>query len=122
MNLDISGYRMHSSVISNYQQRLDMKEATLITSFDFQDKASVTTRMMSLRHLPYSAMIIVEVEAKQDIKMTASSVLEAPTHLNDVRNYYSEIDRPHIVIPLMTSVGLSPSNRIKVAGIKLFHF
>jgi len=50
------------------------------------------------------------------------SVIEAPNHLNDVRNYYAEIDRPHVKIPLMTSVGLSPSGNIKVAASNSFIF
>ncbi len=50
------------------------------------------------------------------------SVIEAPNHLNDVRNYYAEIDRPHVKIPLMTSVGESPSGKHIVAASNSFIF
>lgn len=122
MNLDIDGQRITAGNIRNYKQTLDMKHAVLITNFDYENKATVTTEMMALRHLPYSSINVITIEAKQDIKVTPMSVIEAPTHLNDVRNYYAEIDRPHVMIPLMTSVGLSPSGRLKVAASNSFIF
>ena len=122
MNLDIDGRRIGSKDIQNYQQTLNMKEAALTTTFDVGEKATVKTSMMALRHLPYTAMIIVEISAKQNIKITPMSVIEAPNHLNDVRNYYAEIDRPHVKIPLMTSVADSPSGKLKVACSNSFIF
>jgi trehalose/maltose hydrolase-like predicted phosphorylase len=65
---------------------------------------------------------VVEITAKQDLTITPMSVIEAPNHLNDVRNFYSEIDRPHVKIPLLTSVALSPSGRLKVAASTSFIF
>jgi trehalose/maltose hydrolase-like predicted phosphorylase len=122
MNLDIDQQRISKDNIQNYKQTLNMQEAALITTFDVGAKASVKTTMMSLRHLPYTSMIVVEIKAKKDISITPMSVIEAPNHLNDVRNYYAEIDRPHVKIPLMTSVALSPSGRIRVAASNSFIF
>lgn len=122
MNLDIDGIRIGAKDIQNYQQVLDMKLANLTTTFDVGQKAKVTSTMMALRHLPYSAMTIVEIKALKDITITPMSVIEAPNHLMDVRNYYSEIDRPHVLISLLTSVGQSPSGRLKVAASNSFIF
>lgn len=122
MNLDVDGHRIGRREISNYAQVLDMKQAVLETSFEVGDKASVRHTMMALRHLPYTALSVVEITAKKDITITPMSVIEAPNHLNDVRNFYSEIDRPHVKIPLLTSVALSPSGRVKVAASTSFIF
>ncbi len=122
MNLDIDGQRIDINNISHYQQTLDMKKATLKTSFNVGNKASVETEIMSLRHLPYTSLIEMEIHAHEDIKIAPMSVIEAPNHLNDVRNYYAEIDRPHVKIPLMTSVGLSPSGTVKLAASNSFIF
>src|SRR6478609_8714777 len=111
MNLEVDGRRIGIKDISNYHQTLDMKRAILVTTFDVGDKVSVKHSMMALRHLPYTAMSMVEIKAKKDTRVTPMSVIEAPNHLIDVRNLYSEIDRPHVVIPLMTSVGKSPSGK-----------
>ncbi len=122
MNLDIDGHRISGENISNYEQTLNMKSASLVTTFDVQDKAEIRSEMMSLRHLPYTALTTITIKAKKDIVITPMSVIEAPNHLQDVRNYYSEIDRPHVKIPLLTSVGLSPSGRLKVAASNSFVF
>ena len=122
MDLDVDGHRINASSIDNYKQSLNMETATIETTFDVGNKAHVTTQLMALRHLPYTALNIITIRAKQDISITPMSVIEAPIHLNDVRNYYAEIDRPHVKIPLMTSVGLSPSGRLKVAASNSFIF
>lgn len=122
MNLDIDGRRIGQRDIQNYKQSLNMRNASLTTTFNVGQKAAVKTTMMALRHLPYTAMIVVEISAKQNIKITPMSVIEAPNHLNDVRNYYAEIDRPHVKIPLLTSVAESPSGRLKVAASNSFIF
>lgn len=115
MNLDVNGRRIGRADISDFRQVLDMKSATLITSFNVGDVLSVKQSMMALRHLPYTVMAIVEIEAKNATSITPMSVIEAPDHLADVRNTFSEIDRPHALIPLMTSVAKSPSGKHSVA-------
>ncbi|MFQ5448697.1 MAG: glycoside hydrolase family 65 protein, partial [Saprospiraceae bacterium] len=122
MNLDVDGQRVSRSNISHFTQTLDMKKAVLTTTFDVGDKLSVRHTMMALRHLPYTALIMVEMTAKKDVTVTPMSVIEAPAHLSDVRNYYAEIDRPHVLIPLLTSVGKSPSGKLTVAASTCFVF
>jgi len=122
MNLDIDGVRISQKNILNYIQTLNMKDAALTTTFDVGQKAKVTSTMMSLRHLPYTALTIIEIKAIKDITITPMSVIEAPNHLADVRNFYAEIDRPHVKISLLTSVGNSPSGRLKVAASNSFIF
>ncbi|MFM8911914.1 MAG: glycosyl hydrolase family 95 catalytic domain-containing protein [Flammeovirgaceae bacterium] len=116
MNLDVDGRRIGIKDVTNYKQVLDMKRATLITTFDVGDKLSVKHSMMSLRHLPYTAMSTVEIKAKKDVKITPMTVIEAPNHLVDVRNTFGEIDRPHVKLSLMSSVGKSPSGKHTLAA------
>lgn len=122
MNLDVDGRRISRNDIANYTQSLDMKNAILTTTFDIGNKASIKSELMSLRHLPYTAMIIYTITAKQLVTITPMSVIEAPDHLSDVRNYYAEIDRPHVKIPLLTSVAMSPSGKLKIAASNSFIF
>jgi len=115
MNLDVDGQRIGQRDIANYRQTLDMKKASLSTTFDVGDKISVRHTIMALRHLPYTALAIIEIKANKTVRITPMSVIEAPNHLTDVRNLFSEIDRPHVVIPLLTSVAKSPTGRHTVA-------
>lgn len=122
MELDLGGVRVSPQTISGYEQKLHMKKAMLQTRFEVEGKGVVTHEMMALRHLPYTAMVNIEIEAFVDMEVTAMSVIEAPDHLQDVRNYYAEIDRPHVKIPLLTSVGQSPSGKYRVAASNSFIF
>jgi len=122
MNLDVDGRRIGRRDISNYRQTLDMQQAQLQTTFEVGDKLAVSHSVMALRHLPYCALTIVELKAKKDVTVTPMSVIEAPEMLQDVRNYYAEIDRPHVLIPLLTSVGKSPSGKYTVAASTSFVF
>ncbi|MEM7571482.1 MAG: glycoside hydrolase family 65 protein [Bacteroidota bacterium] len=122
MNLDVDGQRIGLASISNFEQRLNMRNAELVTTFDLGDKVSVTHRLLSLRHLPFTAMAVVEISAKEAVQITPMSVIEAPTHLRDVRNLYAEIDRPHVTLNLMSSVAESPSGKHRVAASTSFIF
>lgn len=122
MQLDVDGKRVDIKNIKQYEQLLDMQRAELVTTFQALDKISVRHSLMSLRQLPYTAMSIIEIKALQDVEISPMSLIESPTHLQDVRNFYAEVDRPHVLIPLMTSVGLSPTGKFKIAASNSFIF
>jgi protein-glucosylgalactosylhydroxylysine glucosidase len=122
MNMIVGGVYVDKKTAKDYRQTLDMKKAELITTFNIEGKGKVKHTMMALRHLPYTALSIVEVTAEADIEIEPMSVIEAPNHLSDVRNLYAEIDRPHVKIPLMSSVAWSPSGKYKVAASNSFIF
>lgn len=122
MNLDVDGRRVGIRDVEHYSQALDLKRAVLTTTFEVAGKVKVRHDLMALRHLPFTAMSVVEITALKEVSITPMSVIEAPDHLSDVRNYYAEIDRPHVLIPLLTSVANSPSGKWKVAASTAFVF
>ncbi|PWU01844.1 MAG: glycosyl hydrolase family 65 [Bacteroidetes bacterium] len=122
MYLEIDGKRIENRDASNMQQNLDMKHASFSTSMDIGDKASVTYTYYSLRHLPFTVLMDVSITAKKDISITGSSVMEAPDALKDVQNYYNEIDRPHVVISLLTSSAKSPTGKLLMCASNTFLF
>jgi trehalose/maltose hydrolase-like predicted phosphorylase len=122
MYLDVDGARASRANISNYAQTLDMKRAILTTTFEVAGKVKVKHELMALRHLPYSALSVVEIEALADVDVQPYSVIAAPNHLNDVRNFFNTVDRPHVQIPLLTSVADSPSGKHRLAASNSFIF
>src|SRR5438874_9811646 len=103
MYLEIDGKRIDGKSVSNFQQELDMHQASFNSRFDYSDKATVSYTYYSLRHLPFTVLMDVSITSKIDIVITSASVMEAPDALKDVQNYYNEIDKPHVVISLLTS-------------------
>jgi trehalose/maltose hydrolase-like predicted phosphorylase len=123
MYLEVDGARIENfSQVQNAQQVLDMKHASMTTSFNFGDKAAVSYTHYALRQLPYTALVDVTITAKKDIEITPASVMEAPDMLKDVQNYYNEIDRPHVRISLLTSTAKSPTGKLLMAASNSFLF
>jgi len=122
MDMDVNGQRINKNNIKNFTQNLDMKKALLTTSFQYLDKISVSYNIIALRHLPHTALIEVEITALKDVSVTPHSIISAPDMLRDVNNYYHLIDRPHALIPLITSVAKSPTGKHIVAASNSFIF
>jgi len=122
MYLEIDGKRIAGKDATNMKQELDMQKASFTTQFDFADKSSVSYTYYSLRHLPYTVLMDVTITAKKDITITGASVMESPDALKDVQNYYNEIDRPHVVISLLTSTAKSPTGKLLMCASNTFLF
>lgn len=122
MYLEIDGKRIDAKNISAFSQELDMHHASFTTSFDFEDKATISYTYYSLRHLPFTVLMDVSITAKKDLSITAASVMEAPDALKDVQNYYNEIDRPHVTISLLTSSAKSPTGKLLMCASNTFLF
>ena len=122
MQLDIDGKRIGAAQVADMKQELDMKHASFTTSFNYGDKATVSYTYYSLRQLPFTVLMDVTITAKKDITIGSASVMEAPDALKDVQNYYNEIDRPHVVISLLTSSAKSPTGKLLMCASNTFLF
>ena len=122
MNMDIDGHRIGNADATNMRQVLDMKHASLTTTFDYKDKATVSYTYYALRHLPYTVLVDVTINAKKNIEVIPASVMEAPDALKDVQNYYNEIDRPHVKLSLLSSIAKSPTGKLTFASSTTFLF
>jgi trehalose/maltose hydrolase-like predicted phosphorylase len=122
MRFDIDGRGIDAGNISQFTQELDMERAAFTTTFQHQDKATVSYTYYALRHLPYTVLMDVTITPKKDISIGAASVMAAPDLLKDVQNYYNEIDRPHVVISLLTSSAKSPTGKMMMCASNSFIF
>ena len=122
MYLEVDGKRISGNDANNMKQELDMRHANFTTAFNYGDKADVSYTYYSLRQLPFTVLMDVTITAKKDINITSASVMEAPDALKDVQNYYNEIDRPHVVISLLTSSAKSPTGKLLMCASNTFLF
>lgn len=122
MYLEVDGKQIDAQSAANMKQELDMHHASFTTTFDYGDKATVSYTYYSLRQLPFTVLMDVTVTAKKNIATTAASIMEAPDALKEVQNYYNEIDRPHVVISLLTSTAKSPTGKLQMCASNTFLF
>ena len=120
MELIVDNEMINRKNISNFVQTIDMQNAIFTTTFDLGNKVSVKSNILALRHLPHTAMIEMEITAKQDIEFTPISIMQTPDMLRDVQNFFHTIDRPHSLIPLMTSVAKTPTGKHTIAASNSF--
>lgn len=123
-NLDIAvnDQMVDISSAKDFRQSLYMKRAAFFSSFIGHEKLEVTYRLRALRNLPYTGLVEVTLKAKEACKVTLFNNMIAPDHLREVKSFYSEIDRPHVRIPLMTTVANSPSGAHTLAASNSFIF
>jgi len=122
MYLEVDGHRLNAQDARNFRQELDMRRAALTTTFDYQDKATISYTYYALRQLPFTVLLDVSIVAKKDVALTAASVMDAPDALRDVQNYYNEIDRPHATLSLLTSSAKSPTGKLLLCASTSFLF
>jgi len=122
MQLEIDGKRIGAADATHFKQELDMHHANFTGSFDYSDQATIRYTYYSLRQLPFTVLMDVELIAKKDLVLGAASVMEAPDALKDVQNYYNEIDRPHTLISLLTSSAKSPTGKLLMCASNTFLF
>jgi trehalose/maltose hydrolase-like predicted phosphorylase len=122
MYLEIDGMRLDERNTQQLQQELDMHHASFTTQLLYGKKATVKYTYYALRHLPFSVLMDVTITAKEDLRITAASVMETPEALRDVQNYYNEIDRPHVTLSLLTSTAKSPTGKLQLCASNSFLF
>ncbi len=122
MHFEVDGHQLDAGDAQHMQQTIDMEHAGFTASFDYADKASITYSYYALRQLPFTVLMDISVTAKKDIEITPASVMEAPDALRDVQNYYNEIDRPHVLISLLTSTAKSPTGKLQLCASNTFLF
>jgi len=66
MYLEVDGARIENfKQVQNMQQSLDMRHASFTTTFNYNDKLSVSYTYYALRQLPYTALATVTITAKK---------------------------------------------------------
>src|ERR1700747_3637749 len=61
MHFNVDGAETNAKNISSLKQTLDMQRASFTTSFNIQEKASVTYTYYALRQLPYTVLMDITV-------------------------------------------------------------
>lgn len=122
MQVSIDGDQINANNTQHLEQALNMNEASFTSKFDVGEKATIEYTYYALRQMPFTVLMDVTIHAKKDLSLGAASVMDAPDALKDVQNYYNEIDRPHVVISLLSSAAKSPTGKLLMCASNSFVF
>lgn len=120
LEMEIDGEKVNAQNISNWQQRLNMKEASFTTSFRFKDKANISCTLYALRNVPYSGYVDIEVEAMTDIEVRATGKIETPREYHNPLSTFRVLRDLETTMPILQTVAKSRQGRHTVATSATF--
>ena len=122
IDLSIDGVEIDETNISNWKQVLNMKEASLTTSFDYRKKAKISYTIYALRGMPYSGFIKVNIESLENIKvLVAGKILCPKEYLNPVNTFDAKVDLD-VIMPLLQTTAKGSFSNHTLASTATFIF
>jgi len=138
--LSIDGVRIERfNQTRNFRQTLDMQHGQISTSFDIEDKASVTYTIQALQQMPHNALLDVMVIARRPIQFSVKTDMDVPSSqgyvawrkdavfswLNGVRRSDTQVEmgeahRRTIAVAAASAKG--PSGLLSIAAAQSFIF
>lgn len=122
LNLEIDGDKLDLTKVTNWQQTLNMKEASFTTSFDYKNKAHISYTIYALRQLAFTGMITVNIKALKPISIKATGIVATPHDYKDVKQTYTVLHDAEIEMPIMQTTAKSRFGRQEVAVSANFLF
>ena len=122
IELSVDGIQLSDdSSISEWQQQLDMYEASLATSFKIDNKIDMVHTVYALRHLPFTALITVYIKAHDDVIVKLKNTMTSPEIYRSIQNNFEFCNRQK-KIPLLNTIVESPTGKVKLAAASTFVF
>jgi trehalose/maltose hydrolase-like predicted phosphorylase len=122
LDLRLDGLSIGSSqALQEWRQSLDMKEASLTTTFTFAQKIQVEQSIYALRHMPFSALESLTLTALADVTITVQHRLVVPDIFQPREQqfrYYQEVPGS----PIFSSTALSPTGRHELCAAITYLF
>jgi kojibiose hydrolase len=122
LHVEIDGELITETNISNWEQVLNLKEGSLTTSFEVDQKAFVSYTIYALRQLPYMGLIDVKIKAKKDINLKIAGVLSSPKEYKNPINTFRVLRDLEVKMPLLQTVAKSQFERHTLATTAAFLF
>lgn len=119
LNLELSTAKAGSTArkdVSAWSQKLNMKEAWLKTDFTLDRQVQVNHTLYALRHLPYAALVEIELIALQDVEIKVSNKHQIESPLKNGKAQFQTFRRKHVQLPVLTSFAQSPQGKHTIAA------
>ena len=123
-NIDISvdGVKVDETNISNWKQVLNLKEASLTTTFDFMKKAEIAYTIYALRGMPYAGIMEVSIKSLKDITVNVTGKILTPAEDKDPVNTFRILKDLDNRMPLLQTTAGSPFGKELLASTASFIF
>lgn len=118
----IDGDTVNENTVSNWQQILNLKEASLTTSFLFKDKAEIAYTIYALRSMPYTGIMDVTIRSLKMTDISVAGVISCPEEYKNPESTFRILKDNEIKMPLLQTVAHSPFGKHTLATTSTFLF
>lgn len=121
-NLDvfIDGEKLTDENTHNWRQTLNMKEASITTTVDFKEKASVSYTVYALRNLPYAGYADVRVRPFKDIDLKVVGKINTPSRFQSPEHSFKVLRDNETTMPILQSIAKTPTGNHLVSTSATF--
>ncbi len=122
IDMSIDGVKVDETNISNWKQVLNLKEASLTTTFDFMKEAKIAYTIYALRGMPYAGIMEVSIKSLKDITIHVTGKILTPAEYKYPVNTFKILKDLDNRMPLLQTTAVSPYKKIKIAASASFIF
>jgi len=122
IDLTIDGVKIDEINISNWKQVLNLKEASLTTTFDFMKKAKISYTIYALRGMPYAGNMEVNIKSLEDISLKVAGKILCPAEYKNPVNTFKILKDLENRMPLLQTTSESPFGKYTLASTASFIF
>ena len=122
IDITIDGVKVDETNISNWKQVLNLKEASLTTTFDFMKKADISYTNYALRGMPYAGIMQVSIKSLKNISVKVAGKILCPAEYKDPVNTFDNLQDLETRMPLLQTTAESPFGKYTLASTASFIF
>ncbi|NQU51834.1 MAG: glycoside hydrolase family 65 protein, partial [Bacteroidetes bacterium] len=122
IDITIDKVKVDETNISNWKQVLNLKEASLTTTFDFMKKAEITYTIYALRGMPYTGIMEVSIKSLKDISVNVAGKILCPAEYKNPVNTFKKLKDLESRMPLLQTTAESPFGKYTLASTASFIF
>ncbi len=122
LNIKVDNQTLNLENIKNWKQTLNMKEASLLTSFSFDNKVKVEYSIQAMRNLPFGGMMQVKVSAVKDINLDVSNIIKTPEQYKNAQSRFRILKDLDVRMPIFQTIADSPYGAHQLASSSGFLF
>lgn len=122
LDLAIDGVPCDLHHIADRRQELDMRQATFRDHFTLPGKATIDSRTMALRQMPYAALVVVTVTPQHDLTLSVTNRHTIPAGLVGVEGRYRMMKKKRANLYLLSTDARSPWAQRGITATSSFLF
>lgn len=122
LTMEVDGKRIDVGNISNWEQTIDMKEATHNSRFTADGKAEVSYSICALRNMPYAGLIRVEVKALAPCFLKVTNHMDVPDEYVSPQSRFRTLYDGGARMDVFQTSALSKHRKVEVTASSAFLF